>query len=131
MEITNEMIVTVYRFPRDEFLYSAHSSFETLIEGNPLVAYSTEHRLLFQSVEAYRYSTDKFVKDMMKLDGTEMSYGMYVEMYKNELNRKHADAPVLNDVYADQHLTHNVPEEFRKVNPFEKLTKLGINFKIG
>lgn len=129
MEITNEMMVTVYRFNREEFLLSAHSNFETLIENYPLVAYSTDLKLLFQSVEAYKYSTDKFVKDMMKIDGVEMTYSMYVQMYKEELNRKHADAPVLNDVYATQH--SNVPEELRPVNSFERLTKLGINFKIG
>jgi hypothetical protein len=129
MKITNDMMVTMYRFGGNEFLKSAHSNFETLIEDQPLVAYSTELGYLFQSVEAFEYSNGRFVQDMMHQDGIDMTYGEYVKFYKNDLNKKHVDAPVLNDVYASQH--SNVPEELRPVSAFDRLTKLGINFKIG
>lgn len=124
------MIVTVYTFPHyNKFLQSAFSNFETLIEDNPLVAYSEDMELLFQSVEAYQYRKTDYIKDIMHCNSTEMTYIEYVQKYKEILNNKHADAPVLNDVYATQH--SNVPEEFRPTSGFDKLAKLGINFKIG
>lgn len=130
MEIKNEMQVTVYTFPHTMFVQNAFSNFETLLEDYPLVAYSEEMELLFQSVEAYQYSKRDYIKDIMHCNSTEMTYAQYVQKYKEILNTKHADAPVLNDVYADQHMS-NVPEEFRPINPFERLSKLGVNFKIG
>lgn len=130
MEIKNEMTVTVYTFPHyNKFLQSAFSNFETLIEDCPLVAYSEDMELLFQSVEAFQYKKSDYIKDIMNCNSTEMTYAEYVKKYKDILNTKHADAPVLNDVYAT--MNSNVPEEFRPVSGFDKLAKLGINFKVG
>ena len=133
MNIQNNMIVTVYTFPHfNKFLQSAFSNFETLIEDYSLVAYSEDMELLFQSVEAYCYRKADYIKDIMNCDSTEMTYIEYVQKYKDILNSKHADAPVLNDVYATQHTGRpEIPPELRPVSGFDKLTKLGINFKIG
>lgn len=133
MEIKNTMTVTVYTFPHfNKFLQSAFSNFETLIEDYSLVAYSEDMELLFQSVEAYRYKKTDYIKDIMNCDSTEMTYIEYVQKYKDILNSKHADAPVLNDVHATQHTGRpEIPPELRPVSGFDKLAKLGINFKIG
>lgn len=123
MNISNDMTVYVYRFTRSEFLKSAHSKLETLIEGYPLVAYSDELELLFQSVEPYQYSTAQFIQDTIKIDPQEMTYIEYVRMYKEMLNKVHADAPVLNLETDDSTDSNELPS-----NPYERLVKLGVRF---
>lgn len=133
MDIKNEMTVTVYRFPKTVFLKSAFCNLETYIDDYPVVAYSEDMGLLFQCIDAFQYSHSEYIKDIMDVDSTEMTYEEYVRQYKEKLNNMYPDAPVLNDVYATQHLSEQqraVNSEFKPVNPYERLTSLGINFQI-
>lgn len=122
MDIQFDMLVTVYKFPREEFLKSIHSKLETQMDMYTEVAYCEDLGVLFQSVEGYYYSTDKFVQDILKMPSEDMSFKEYVDRYKERMNNLHSDAPVLNQ--------NTTPSEFQPNNPFQRLIDAGLNFKI-
>lgn len=123
-------IVTVYRFGKEVYLKNSTGNFESLIEGYPLVAYNADTEELYQYQDAHRYSKGSFVQDMLQIDGTEMSYKMYLDVYKAEMNKKHISAPVLTEIYENQHQNPHLTDDLKPVNAFDKLSKLGLNFKI-
>lgn len=122
MDIQYNILVCVYKFPRDEFLKSIHSKFETQIDMYTQVAYSEDLAILFQSVEAYNYPPEKFQQDIMRVDFEEMSLKEYIDMYKERMNLLHSDAPVLNQ--------NTTPSEFQPNNPFQRLIDAGLKFSI-
>lgn len=93
-----------------------------LIEYGTSVAYDEEHEILYVCVEAMEYPKSEYIKDIMYLTSEEKTYQEYVDEYKDLLNQLHSDAPVLNK--------NNTPSEFQPNNPFQRLTDLGIQFKI-
>lgn len=121
MDIQFDILVCVYKFPREEFLKSIHSKFETQIDMYTEVAYSEDLEVLFQSVEAYYYSPTKFSQDIMRMDFKEMSLKEYIDQYKERMNLIHSDAPVLNQT---------TPSEFQPNNPFQRLIDAGLKFQI-
>lgn len=122
MELTFDTKVIVYKIPREIFLKSIHSSFETEIEYGTCVAFIEDSETLFVSTEGFKYNVSDYITDIIKVNSTEMTFGQYVEQYKERLNKIHADAPVLNK--------NSTPSEFDPKNPFQRLLDAGVHIKL-
>lgn len=132
MRVKDDMIVTVYRFPNEGFYPNMEGGFDMYIEMYTEVAFCEALQQLYVSIEGVKYLKSQYVSDILRVDSTEMLYKDYVQMYKDKLNAKFPDAPVLATIELDAmgRPKAAVPDHLKPVDNFAKLKSAGLNFSI-
>lgn len=128
----DDMIVTVYQIPHDGFYPTLAGGLELMIDAYTYVAYIEELQELYVSIEGVRYPKNKYIQDIMLAESKEMLYKDYVQWYKDMLNAKFPDAPVLATIELDAQgrPKPEIPEHLKPNDAFTKLRSAGLNFTI-
>lgn len=132
MRVKDDMIVVVYRFPNQGFYPNLEGGFDLYIDMYTEVAFCEALQQLYISLDGVKYLKSQYVADILKVDGTEMLYKDYVQMYKDKLTAKYPDAPVLATIELDANgqPKPQVPEHLKPRDGFQKLREAGLNFSI-
>lgn len=129
MRVKDDMIVTVYNFPNQGFYPNIEGGFDMYIDMYTEVAFCEPLQQLYVSIECVKYLKAQYVSDILKVDSTEMLYKDYVQMYKDKLNAKYPDAPVLATISLDANgQPKAAPPQVH--DNFKALRDAGLNFSI-
>lgn len=132
LRVKDDMMVTVYSIPNEGFFPTLEGGFDMYIDMYTKVAYCEPLQQLYVSIEGVRYSKDQYIRDILKVESTEMLYADYVQMYKDKLNAKFPDAPVLATIELDAagRPKPELPDHLKPTDNFAKLRTAGLNFTI-
>lgn len=132
MRVKDDMIVTVYKFPNQGFYPNLEGGFDMYIDMYTEVAFCEPLQQLYISIEGVKYKKAQYVGDILKVDSEEMLYKDYVQMYKDKLNAKYPDAPVLATIELDAagRPKPPTPDYLKPQDGFQKLRDAGLNFSI-
>lgn len=132
MRVKDDMIVVVYRFPNQGFYHNLEGGFDLYIDMYTEVAFCEALQQLYISLDGVKYLKAQYVADILKVESEEMLYKDYVQMYKDKLNAKYPDAPVLATIELDVNgqPKPQVPEHLKPRDGFQKLREAGLNFSI-
>ncbi|AZU98229.1 hypothetical protein BZF66_07115 [Salmonella enterica] len=132
MRVKDDMIVTVYKFPNQGFYPNIEGGFDMYIDMYTEVAFCEALQQLYVSIEAVKYLKSQYVADILKVESEEMLYKDYVQMYKDKLNAKFPDAPVLATIELDAagRPKPELPDHLKPTDNFAKLRTAGLNFTI-
>lgn len=129
MRVKDDMIVTVYKFPNQGFYPNLGGGFDMYIDMYTEVAFCEPLQQLYTSIEGVQYTKSQYVSDILKVESEEMLYKDYVQMYKDKLNAKYPDAPVLATISLDANGQPNATPVQQHDN-FKTLRDAGLNFSI-
>lgn len=132
MRVKDDMIVTVYKFPNQGFYPNLEGGFDMYIDMYTEVAFCEPLQQLYISIEGVKYTKAQYVGDILKVDSEQMLYKDYVQMYKDKLNAKYSDAPVLATIELDASGRPKppTPDHLKPQDGFQKLRDAGLNFSI-
>lgn len=132
IRVKDDMEVTVYYMPNQGFFPALEGGFDLLIESDTEVAYCEALQQLYICLEGVKYTKAQYISDIIRCNHRTMSYGEYVQMYKDKLNLKYPDAPVLATIELDAsgRPKPQIPDHLKPQDGFQKLRDAGLNFKI-
>jgi len=132
LRVKDDMEVTVYYIPKQGFFPTLEGGLDMLIDMNTEVAYCETLQQLYVCLDGVRYSKNDYIDDIIRTNHRTMKYSEYVAMFKDKLNQKYPDAPVLStiEIDANGNIKAPTPEYLKPQDGFQKLRDAGLNFKI-